>query len=177
MIYKATNLIMETFDLHNVKYRVNETEDASVVEAGFIIEAGPQATVHFISTSENNDVTIRIFGLIYQIPADRRGEILDACNTLNAKYRFIKFFLDTDSNVNVQADLPVRTDDECLGECCFELFARIMHMLRDDYHVLAEALYRVPCSEKKDSAEFLKALLNLKEKPLIVGNEDASSKG
>lgn len=41
MIHKATELITKTFDEHSVKYRVTEVGEASMVEAGFEVEAGP----------------------------------------------------------------------------------------------------------------------------------------
>ena len=173
MIHKATDLITNTFDAHDVKYRVVEIGDASIVEAGFEVEAGPEVIVRFISNDEDNDVAVRIFGLMHRIPTSKRAEVMEACNTLTAKIRFFKFYLDSSANVNVEADLPVRTDDECLGECCFELFVRIMSILENEYHVLAEALYGVP-PEKREPIELLRILQDLREKPLVV-NGDTNS--
>ncbi len=172
MIYKATNLISEVFDQRGLKYGINETEGASMVEAGFEIEGGPDVMVRFISNDDDNDVAVRVFGLMHRIPATKRSVILEACNTLNVKMRFLKFCLDHDSNVNAEVDLPVHVDDDCLGECCFELFARIMLILEKEYHVLAEALYSTPAdNEKNDSIEFLKALQALRDNPLVINNE------
>ena len=137
MIHRATDLIVKTFDEHEVKYRVTEVGGASMVEAGFEVEAGPEVVVRYISNDEDNDVAVRIFGLMHRIPQAKRVAVMEACNTLSAKIRFFKFYLDSSSNVNVEADLPVRTDDDCLGECCFELFVRIMSILENEYHILA----------------------------------------
>lgn len=171
MIHKATDLIVKTFDEHGVKYRVTEVADASMVEAGFEVEAGPEVIVRYISKDEDNDVAVRIYGLMHKIPEAKRVTVIEACNTLSAKIRFFKFYLDTNASVNVEADLPVQTDDECLGECCFELFARIMSILNSEYHILAEALYGTPTTIKKEPIEMLRILKELRDKPIVVNGE------
>ena len=173
MIHRATELISKTFDEHDVKYRVTEVGDASMVEAAFEVEAGPEAVVRFISNDEDNDVAVRIFGLLHKIPQAKRVDVMEACNTLSAKIRFFKFYLDSNSNVNAEADLPVRTDDECLGECCFELFVRIMSILDNEYHILAEALYSAPAANRQEPSEMLRFLQELRDNPLVL-NEDTA---
>ena len=171
MIHRATELIIKTFDEHSVKYRVTEVGDASMVEAGFEVEAGPEVVVRYISNDEDNDVAVRIFGLLHKIPLAKRAAVMEACNTLSAKIRFFKFYLDSNSNVNAEADLPVRTDDDCLGECCFELFVRIMSILDNEYHILAEALYCAPTASRKEPAEMLRILQDLRDKPLVLNGD------
>ena len=173
MIHRATELISKTFDEHDVKYRVTEVGDASMVEAAFEVEAGPEAVVRFISNDEDNDVAVRIFGLLHKIPQAKRVDVMEACNTLSAKIRFFKFYLDSNSNVNAEADLPVRTDDACLGECCFELFVRIMSILDNEYHILAEALYSAPAANRQEPSEMLRILQELCDNPLVL-NEDTA---
>lgn len=171
MIHKATNLITEVFDDHDIKYRVVETGDASVVEAGFSVTAGPQIIARFISNDEDNDVAVRVFSLICKVPEERRAAVLEACNTLSGKIRFFKFYLNADNDVNMEADLPVRTDDGCVGECCFELFIRIMSILDAEFHVLAEALYNGANTRENKSGELLRLLSELRDKPLNTRND------
>ena len=171
MIHRATERITKTFDERGVKYRVTEVDDASMVEAGFEVEAGPDVVVRYISNDEDNDVAVRIFGLMHKIPAAKRMDVMEACNTLSEKIRFFKFYLDSSSNVNVEADLPVSTDDECVGECCFELFVRIMSILENEYHILAEALYGTPTTGKREPLEMLRILRELRDKPLVVNGD------
>ena len=105
------------------------------------VKAGPEVTARFLSEDEENHVSVRVFGLLHRIPAARRTAALEACNELSEKLRFFKFCLDPCSNVNVETDLPTRTGDDCLGECCFELFVRLMNVLENEYPVLAKAVY------------------------------------
>lgn len=171
MIYKASRLIAEAFDAHDVKYRIEEMEEASVVEAGFSVNAGPQVVARFISRDDDNDVAVRIFGLICKVPDAKRFAVMEACNTLSRTIRFYKFYINEENSVNVEADLPVRTDDCCVGECCFELFVRIMKILDDEYHVLAQALYADPIPSERKPADLLRLLSELRDKP-IISSED-----
>ena len=168
MIYNSTRLIAAAFDEHDVKYRIEEIGDSSVIEAGFIVEAGPSVIARFISKGDTNDVAIRVFGLIGKIPDAKRVQVLEACNRLSSTIRFYKFYLDGDSSVNVEADLPLSVDDSCLGECCFELFARLMHILDGEFHVLAEALYGGLAEKREESGKLLRLLGELRGKPLKV---------
>ena len=172
MIHKATNLIAECFDGHNIKYRIEEIGDISAVEAGFSVHAGPQVVARFISKDDDNDVAVRVFGLVCKVPEERRAAVMEACNSLSRDIRYYKFYMDRENSVNVEADLPVRTDDCCLGECCFELFVRLMKVLDDQFSVLANALYSGAAEKKNGSEDLLRLLSELKEKPIeIPGSE------
>lgn len=174
MIYKATNLVAECFDSHNVKYRIEEIGDASIVEAAFSVDAGPHVIARFISKDDDNDVAVRVFGLVCKVPDSRRPAVLEACNRLSREIRFFKFYLDRENSVNVEADLPVRTDDCCVGECCFELFVRLMKILDDEFSVLAQALYTDPIEKKSEPSNLFRLLSELKEKPIEINEGETS---
>lgn len=170
MIYDATNLIAETFDTYDVKYRISEIGDASVVEAGFEIEAGPEVIIRFISKDNDNDVAVRVYGLVHRVPSSKRMDIMEVCNALCAEVRYLKFYIDPVGNVNVEADLPIRTNDDCLGECCFELFVRMMHILEGEYHRFADVLYANGKKTVSSPLELLRALQELRETPIVTNN-------
>ena len=172
MIHKATELIARCFDEHYVKYRVTEVNDASLVEAAFNVPAGPEVIVRYISNSEENDVAVRVFGLVHRIPPEKRAAVMEACNLLCGKIRFFKFYLTADADVNVEADLPIRTDDDCLGECCFEYFVRLMNILENEYHLIAEAIYRTPQAAGEDSGKVLRLLRELRDKPVVLTGDN-----
>ena len=171
MSFHATNLITEAFDRHGIKYHVDEREDVSIVLAGFAIRMGPQIDVRFISNDDDNDVAVRVFGLICRVPGNRRAAVLEACNTLNRKIRFVKFYLDPEDSVNMEVDLPIAVNDDCVGECCFELFARIMSILDDEFHTLGEALYLGADEKEQENEPLLQLLGLLKEHPIQVDDE------
>ena len=131
MLFHATTLISESFDRHELKYRINEMKNASEIEAAFSIKGGPTVSVRFISENEENAVAVRVFGLINKVPEEKREAVLEACNSLSEGIRFVKFCMNSDADVNVEYDFLDNVSDECIGECCVELFSRLMWILNE----------------------------------------------
>jgi len=140
--YKTIQLISEAFDRHSIVYQVYETEEYQEIQASFSITVGPLVTVHFTSKDRGNDLEIRLPGLVNNIPAEKRLSMLDVCNTLNEKYRFTKFSLNRDGNMNMKYDLPATIGDESIGETCFDIFVILIQILNQGYPLITEALYR-----------------------------------
>lgn len=140
-MYKATGLIQETFDKKGIKYRIDTAGDAEIVCAGFSIDEGPSVIARFISRDNDNDVALRVLSLINNVPEAKRARVMEACNVLNNKVRYMKFYIDEDGDVNVEFDFPVNVCDECLGEAAYEMFQRIMAILKGEYTLFMKALY------------------------------------
>ena len=66
---------------------------------------------------------------------------MEACNVLNHKIRYTKFYLDTDGDINVEYDFPMSTPDEGIGEMAFEILVRMMQILDTEYGIFMKALY------------------------------------
>ena len=178
MLFKATNLISESFDQHGVKYRVNEMEKASEIEAGFSIKSGPTVSIRFISSSQNNDVAVRVFGLINQVPEEKRMTVMEACNRLSEEIRFVKFCKNSNADVNVEYDFLTNVSDDCIGECCFEIFARLMSILDQRYHVLMETLYSGGQESKSENLrEALKYLQTMQKNPISIKEDEKTDTG
>lgn len=139
--FKAINLIAETFEKHGVKFDVVSHHGSEQLLAGFPVDSGPNVIMRFISNDNDNDVAARIFGLISNTPKEKRVRVMEACNVLNHKIRYMKFCLDTDGDINVEYDLPVHSSDNCIGEMAFEIFVRTMQILDSEYSIFMKALY------------------------------------
>ena len=139
--FKATNLIAETFEKHGVKFDVVSRHGSEQLLASFPVDCGPNVIMRFISRDNDNDVLACIFGLISNTPREKRTRVMDACNLLNYKIRYMKFYLDTDGDINVEYDFPVRTPDDGIGEMAFEIFVRMMQVLDSEYSIFMKALY------------------------------------
>lgn len=169
MIFNATNLISETFDQRGVKYRINDFDILSDIEAGYKITGGPVISIRFISNGEKNDVAVRVLGLFNGIPAEKRAVMLEACNQLMKEIRFLKFCLDDKNDINVEYDFAMNTPDDAIGECCFEMLARMMTILDQKYSVLARALYGEQQDNKaRDLTEALKLLRGMQKEPISI---------
>lgn len=140
-MYKATGLIQEVFDKKGVKYRVDTAGNTEIVCAGFSIDEGPSVMARFISRDNDNDVALRILSLINNVAEAKRARVMEACNALNNKVRYIKFYIDEDGDVNAEFDFPTRLSDDCVGEVAYEMFQRIMAILKGEYSIFMKALY------------------------------------
>ena len=172
-------LIQDAFNNRSIKYRIVETEQIAFIDAGYNIQGGPTVRFHFISQNrdDTNDVQIRIFGLLNKISKEKRDAVLEACNKVNSEMRFLKFYVDKEGNLSGQADLPTKTSEDCVGECCFELFIRSMQILDQCYHYFPEAYYSAPVSDKNERLlNTLNALKDLRDNPITITTEDGKNK-
>lgn len=139
--FKATNLIAEAFEKCGVKFDVVSHHGSEQLLAGFSVDCGPNVIMRFISRDNDNDIAARIFGLISNTPKEKRARVMEACNVLNYKIRYMKFYLDTDGDINVEYDFPVHSPDDGIGEMAFEIFVRMMQILDSEYSIFMKALY------------------------------------
>lgn len=164
--FNATNLIAETFEKHGVKFDVVSHHGSEQLLAGFSVDCGPNVIMRFISRDNDNDVAARIFGLITNTPKEKRARVMEACNALNHKIRYTKFYLDADGDINVEYDFPVHTPDNGIGEMAFEVFVRMMHILDSNYNIFMKALYsedELDIQGRSVPAELMQRLQELRE--------------
>ena len=164
--FKATNLIAETFEKRGVKFDVVSHDASEELRAGFSVDCGPLVIMRFISRDNDNDVAARIFGLISKTPKEKRARIMEACNMLNHKIRYMKFYLDNDGDINVEYDFPVHSPDDGIGEMAFEIFVRMMQILDSEYSIFMKALYsdeELDIQGSNVPAELMKKLQELRK--------------
>lgn len=133
MIYKATKLIKQEMDRQGMKYSVEEFDDCSILFAGFGIDNGPNVRVQFVSTDNDNDVGIRLFGMVNNVAESKVDRMIRVINECNNQYRYVKFVLDKDRDVNIEYDIPLRSGDTTVGAEACEIFVRIMKIADDAY--------------------------------------------
>lgn len=143
--FKAMRLIADVFDRNDLHYtsysKCFDGQKHETIEVHFPVDCGPEVTMRFICKEDGNDVAIRIFGLLTRIPIEKRFRILEACNALNEKSRYPKFYLDTDGDVNVECDIPSRCSDNCVGEVAYEMLRYTSYLLDDEYETFMKYLY------------------------------------
>ena len=138
MIYQATAAICEAFDQAGIRYSVNEAEEMSSVEASFKGKTVASARVCFISKDESNDVAVRLMCLL-RAPAEKRAQVLEQINSVNRKYRFLKFVLSDNGNVHGEYDFPAELNE--VGAVAVELLARTMQIVDEAYPDLMHAAW------------------------------------
>lgn len=120
------------------KVFTGETDSSSHVWLQFSVENGSSYRIYFISNDDDNDVSVRVYGLI-SVDESRREKLIPVINDLNCKYRYVKFVLDNDGDVNIEYDYPIR----CLNPAASagEIVLRFTKIIDDSYPTLMRALW------------------------------------
>lgn len=126
MIRKATQEIADKLTSAKFKFDIMDDETSSRVVCGV---NGKYNTyrIQFISLNDDNDVAIRAFDLV-KFPQEKLNEMISFANECNARYRFVKFVVNTnDYTLQVEIDLPQKNQDP--GDIALEMMVRIMQIM------------------------------------------------
>ena len=133
--YKAEYL--RYMDEKGIKYRDrNET----VVSVGYSADNMKSVDVIVEFDKEGkNLVTFHSWSIGKFADDAKYSRALVVCNEMNKKFRWVKFYLDNDRDVTVQADAIV--DIETVGRECAELVSRIVNISDEAYPEFMRVLW------------------------------------
>lgn len=137
-MYTATRKIYnELKKVGDLKVFTEENDDQSSVWLSFGINNGGSYRIKFISRDNDNDVAVRVFAFVHseQKNAEKLYPVL---NQLNVKYRYFKLCFDSDGDVNLEYDYPVKSNPE---ESALELVVRIVKIIDEAYPLIMRALW------------------------------------
>ncbi|MBR6718728.1 MAG: YbjN domain-containing protein [Oscillospiraceae bacterium] len=137
-MFAATNEIADRFTEEEILFRVAESEESSRVIADAVVEYACFA-VHFISSDDENDVSVRIPHYV-RFTDRERNAVLKVANQMNNKYRFCKFSVNTDAEaVTLEYDFP--EENRNVAEGAVEIFHRILQIAQDAYPEFMRAIW------------------------------------
>ncbi len=137
-MFHATYEIANAFDDEDISYHTEHNENNSRVIAG-ISGDYCRYSIQFISSDDDNDVSIRVFDLA-KFPAEMLVPVLRTVNDINCKYKYVKFCVDReDRSISAQYDMPVRTDDP--GKSAKMLFHVFIQIIDDVFPVLMRVIW------------------------------------
>lgn len=138
-MYKMTREIYEALkNKSGLKVFTEEVGNSSFAWLQFSIKNGGSYRIRFISRDDDNDVAVRIFGLV-SIDSAQQAKILPVLNQLNAKYRYVKFVMDKDGDINLEYDYLVRCPDPAAS--AEEIIVRIVKIVDEAYPELMRAMW------------------------------------
>ena len=139
MIYKCTQAIHDTLKKdEDLKVFIDETENTSAAWLQFGIKNGGSYRIRFISTDDDNDVAVRVYSLL-SVEGDQKEKVFPVLNTLNRKFRFVKFTMDDDGDINIEYDFPVST--VAPEKCAKEIVIRLVSIIDKAYPDLMRAMW------------------------------------
>ena len=137
-MFAATAEIADKFTEEKIIFRVVESEDNCRIIADAIVDYAAFA-VHFISSDDSNDVSVRIPHYVRFKDAERR-DVLRVANDMNNKYRFAKFSVNDEAGaVTIEYDFP--ENDDGIAEGAVEIFHRLLQIAEDAYPAFMKAIW------------------------------------
>ena len=186
-MYQPISSIEKVLSAAEIHFRKHENKEVGhqLIEAPMEVPGLPVLRVQFIAVGGGREVGMRLFSLVYRVPRIRHQKMLEALNTLNLKYRFLRFYLDDDGDVCVAYDFPRRFDDASIGEAAFEILIRTVDIVSKAYPTLMEALIANDSEPSEDAgdmerhAAILQGIFNqdhVNSEPSIEGETAATEK-
>lgn len=133
LIYKQ--LFMQYMD--NEGYRYTDVND-NVVKITFNGDNLKSITV-YVSFDKDGEgmIELRCFDIVNM--GDKVAAGIIACNSVNAKYRWVKFYVDDDKDIICEADAYV--DEATCGEECMNMVRRVVNITDDVYEQFLKAKF------------------------------------
>lgn len=138
-MFKMTKAIYETLkNDEGLKVFTDEAEGTSCAWLQFGIKNGGSYRIRFINTDDDNDTAVRVYSLL-SVEGDQKDKVFPVLNKLNRKYRFVKFVMDDDGDINVEYDYPVSAVDP--SKSAKEIVIRIVSIIDKAYPDLMHAMW------------------------------------
>ncbi len=134
MNYKGA--FMAEMDRKGIKYTDVDENRVSVSYSGDNTN-GIKVNVIFDKDGDNL-VALRCWSF-GKVPANKRTVVMEACNSLNNQYRWVKFYIDEDGDVCTALDAVV--DISTVGAECIQLVSRMVDIYDNGYPVLMKACW------------------------------------
>lgn len=110
-----------------------------VVEVSFSAKNMNSVRTVFYFDADAESVAIRVYDIV-KVPEEKVDVMYPAINSLNRRFRFAKFVLDTDDNT-IQAEMDTAFRSRDVGEICYELMIHMVDICDTAYPDLMKALW------------------------------------
>ena len=123
----SAEAFIERLERHDIRHMHDAQPDGSHYVA--VELAGKPSilyTIAMVFSSDGTEFGIRCYKL-GKVPTDRQRPMLKLLNDLNANYAWVRFFLDSDSEVAAAADAVITTASA--PRVCWEMLRRVFSVL------------------------------------------------
>lgn len=105
----------------------------------FGLKNGGSYRIKYISIDNDNDVVVRVFGLV-SVSEEQRLSMLELINEINAEYRYIKLCCDDDGEINIEYDFQLSSSHP--EDSATEIVSRFVKIIDEIYPRLMRALWK-----------------------------------
>ncbi len=133
----AAKVTAAYFDSKDLRYSM--TDDGKAILTGFGLENLDGIKMIIIFDPDDDSVHLATSG-IAKYPDTKKNEVFELVNSLNRKFRWIKFVADVNENCITAEDDAVIQLDSC-GEEVFELCMHFASIVDEAYPIIMKALF------------------------------------
>lgn len=134
----AIQEISRKFDELELHYRVTQGKNSDVIRLNMSTDSGAKTEYVIFPSGKESDVSVRVYGIV-KVPENKREALMKVCNELNSKYRYAKFVMDTDRDVNVEYDIA--RNNGALADTVMEIIVRFHKIIDEAYPMLMRAIW------------------------------------
>ena len=138
-VFKATREIAAKLDSEEIKYSILTGNDSSTVQVKYSGDNFSTLEILFISRDDDNDVAVRAWGFVSGIAKEKRDKMIGVVNAMNDRFRYVKFVLDDDDDLNLTYDIPMTVTN--VGEVAREIISRFVNIADEAYPEFMKALW------------------------------------
>ena len=124
-------------DQKDLKYQDYDERAVRVTWNSKVVRSG--VSVLTIFDSDNGNRVHFIGNNFISIPDEKTSDVIVACNALNKKYRWFKFYVDTDGDLMVEDDAILSLDNVC--DECMEIIVRMVRVIEEVYPSLMRIVW------------------------------------
>lgn len=128
-------LFLEHMDANGIKYTDRDDNAVKVTYSGDNMKSIPV----YVFFDKDGDPLVEFKCWEVANFKEKEARALIACNELNSKYRWVKFYLDKDADIIVEADAMV--DTATCGQECMTMVRRMVNITDEAYPTFARALW------------------------------------
>lgn len=131
---RCTEGVIEFFKAKNLNF-IPSRSDEKVDILDFPWEG---RSLKCIFTGDDGEY-LSLFYYLESAPEDKYADVLMVCNEMNAKYKWVKFYIDSDNDITLQDDAILNVNNA--GDETLELIVRMIDILNNAKPIFMRAIY------------------------------------
>lgn len=142
----ANRIFANYLDSKGIRYQIRNEESIAITYNG---DNAPEIRLIFVFGDDGSDVAIRAFS-VAKVPSEKLARAYKTCSVLNNKWRWMKFYVDSDDEVTAADDAVI--EPNTLAEECFELLLREIDIVDKAYPDIMAAIWGSDTTDSSVSA-------------------------
>lgn len=131
--FSSRKVFIDKLDDEGIKYSLHD--EKPIVYINYQGDNFESLTFTFIFDDDGDSIAIRVYS-IAKFDDDQIADAYEFCNKMNAAFRWLRFYVDSDNEFTAAIDAVISSDT--IGDECYELLARSVNIVDDVYGKLHE---------------------------------------